>query len=119
MAFKIEFHPEALRDFDSLDGSVQKEVGKRIDVLAENPFLGKPLENKLGLDLTGYYKLYVFRKKYRIVYRIGKGYLEVVEIFGTGKRDKEEIYKLIVKRLAKLEKAALLSAPAHLHHLDD
>ena len=102
MVFKIDFHPEAARDFDSLDGSVQKEVGKKIDALAENPFLGKPLGKKLGLDLTGFYKLYAFRKKTRIVYRIGKGYLEVIEIIGIGKRDKAEIYKLIVKRLEKL-----------------
>jgi mRNA interferase RelE/StbE len=102
VAFKIEFHPEAVRDFDSLDGSVQKEVTKKIDALAENPFLGKPLGNKLGLDLTGFYKLYASRKKYRIVYRLGKNYLEVIEIFGIGKREKKEIYKLIVKRLEKL-----------------
>jgi mRNA interferase RelE/StbE len=102
VAFKIEFHPEAARDFDSLDGSVQKEVGKKIDSLAENPFLGKPLGNKLGLDLTGFYKLYAFRKKYRIVYRLGKNYLEVIEIIGIGKREKEEIYKLIVRRLVNL-----------------
>jgi len=99
VAFKIEFYPEAARDFDSLDGSVQKEVGKKIDALGENPFLGKPLGNKLGLDLAGFYKLYAFRKKTRIVCRTGKGYLEVIEIIGISKRDKEEIYKLIVKRL--------------------
>ena len=102
MAFKIEFHPEAARDFDSLDGSVQKEVGKKIDALAENPFLGKPLGNKLGLDLTGFYKLYAVRKKYRIVYRMERKYLDVVEIIGIGKREREEIYKLIVKRLEKI-----------------
>ena len=91
MAFKIEFHPEAAWDFNSLDGSVQKEVGKKIDALAENPFLGKPLGNKLGLDLTGFYKLYAFRKKNRIVYRRRKNYLEVIEIIGIGKREKEKI----------------------------
>jgi mRNA interferase RelE/StbE len=102
VAFKIEFHPEAAWDFNSRDGSVQKEVGKKIDALAENPFLGKSLGNKLGLDLTGFYKRYAFRKKYRIVYRVGQGYLEVIEIISIGKRDKAEIYKLIVKRLEKL-----------------
>ena len=77
-------------------------MGKKIDALPENPILGKYFGNKLGLDLTGFHKLYAFRKKYRIVYRIGKGYLEVIEIIGIGKRDKAEIYKLIVKRLEKL-----------------
>lgn len=102
MAFQVELHPEAVRDFDALDGSIQKEVAKKIDALSENPFLGKPLGNKLGMDLTGFFKLYAARKKYRIVYRFLKDRLEVLEIIGIGKREKEKIYKLIVRRLQDL-----------------
>jgi mRNA interferase RelE/StbE len=102
MAFKIEFHPAAAGDFQALDDSVKKEIGRRIDALAENPFLGKPLGNKMGLDLTGFFKLYSARKKYRIVYRLEKKHLEVIEIIGIGKREKEEIYRLIKKRLQSL-----------------
>ncbi|MFZ2631419.1 MAG: type II toxin-antitoxin system RelE/ParE family toxin [Desulfosalsimonadaceae bacterium] len=105
MAFKVELHPEAVRDFDALDGSIQKEVAKKIEALSENPFLGKPLGNKLGMDLTGFFKLYAARKKYRIVYRLLKGRLEVVEIIGIGKREKEKICKLIVRRLQELNNA--------------
>ena len=43
MAYRIEFLPDAERDFDALDRSVKKEAAKKIDALAENPFLGKPL----------------------------------------------------------------------------
>jgi mRNA interferase RelE/StbE len=100
VAFKVELHPEAVRDFDALDGSIHKAVAKKIDALSENPLLGKPLRNKLGMDLTGFFKLYAARKKYRIVYRFLKGRLEVIEIIGIGKREKEEIYKLILKRLS-------------------
>lgn len=102
MAFKVELHPKAVRDFDALDGSIRKEIVKKIDALSENPFLGKPLGNKLGMDLTGFFKLYAAKKKYRIVYRILKGRLEVIEIIGIGKREKEEIYKLIFRRLQDL-----------------
>jgi len=104
MAFKIEFYPEAVKDFDRLDGSIRKEVAKRIDALAENPFLGKPLGNKMGLDLTRFFKLYAAKKKYRIVYRFLKDYLEVIEIIGIGKREKEEVYKLILRRLLAFQK---------------
>ena len=104
MAFKIEFHPEAVKDFDRLDGSVRKEVAKKIDGLSENPFLGKPLGNKMGLDLTGFFKLYVSKKKIRIVYRLLRDYLEVIEIIGIGKREKEEVYKLIFRRLQAFQK---------------
>lgn len=102
MAFKVELHPKAVRDFDALDGSIRKKTSKKIDALFENPFLGKPLGNKLGMDLTGFFKLYAVNKKYRIVYRILKGRLEVIEIIGIGKREKEEIYKLIFRRLQDL-----------------
>ncbi|MEW6068351.1 MAG: type II toxin-antitoxin system RelE/ParE family toxin [Nitrospirota bacterium] len=101
MAYKIEFIPDAESDFKSLDKSLQREATKKIDALSENPFLGKPLGNKFGIDLTGFYKLYFHKKKYRIVYRILGVYIEVIEIFGIGKRDKEEIYRLVAKRLKK------------------
>jgi mRNA interferase RelE/StbE len=104
VAFKIEFHPEAAKDFARLDGSVRKEVAKKIDTLSENPFSGKPLGNKMGLDLTVFFKLYSSKKKIRIVYRLLKDYLEVIEIVGIGKREKEEVYKLILRRLQGLNK---------------
>jgi len=104
MPYKVEFHPDAEKDFESLDGAVRKEAAKKIDSLAKNPFLGKPLGNKLGIDLTGFYKIYVAKKKYRIVYRLIGEHVEVIEVVGIGRRDKEEIYKLIAKRFKKLLK---------------
>jgi mRNA interferase RelE/StbE len=102
MVYKIEFLPDAEKDFDALDGSIRKEVTKKIDALADNPFLGKPLGKKYGVDLTGFYKLYVSKKKYRIVYRLIGKHIEVIEIVAIGKRDKEEVYKLVARRLKKL-----------------
>jgi mRNA interferase RelE/StbE len=84
MAFRVEFHPDAL---------------------SENPFLGKPLANRLGINLTGFFRLYVARKKYRIVYRLVQDCLEVVEIIGIGKREKEEVYRLVLRRLQALKKS--------------
>jgi len=104
MTYKVEFHPEAKKDFEGLDGSVKKEVAKKIDTLSENAFLGKPLGNKFAIDLTGLYKLYAAKKAYRIVYRLIGEEIEVVEIVGIGKRDKEEIYHLVVKRLKGVAK---------------
>ena len=103
MAYKIAFLPDAEKDFENLAGSLKKQAAKKIDSLADNPFLGKPLGNKLGIDLTGFYKLYFAKKKYRIVYRLMREHIEVIEIIGIGKRDKAEVYKLIAKRLKKLK----------------
>jgi len=103
MACKITFLPDAEKDFDNLAGSLKKQAAKKIDVLAENPLLGKPLGNKLGHDLTGFYKLYFAKKKYRIVYRLIGEHIEVIEIIGIGKRDKAEVYKMAAQRLNKLK----------------
>ncbi len=104
MAYRVEFIPEAAKDFEGLDKALQREAAKKIDALSGNPFLGKPLGNRLGIDLTGFYKLYFHKKRYRIVYRVSGDRVEVIELFGIGKRDKEEIYKLVAKRLKGLLK---------------
>lgn len=104
MAYKVEFHPDAEKDFAHLDGSVRKEVAKKIDSLSENPLSGKPLGNKFGVDLTGFYKLYVDRGKYRIVYRLMGEHIEVIEIVGIGKRDKEEVYRMVARRVKRMLK---------------
>lgn len=100
MSYKIEFIKEAAKDYKNLDGSVKKLVNVKIEELSNNPMLGEKLGNKNNIDLTGFFKIYVFKKKYRIVYRlITPEEIEIVEIWGIGKRDKEEIYRIIGKRL--------------------
>jgi mRNA interferase RelE/StbE len=103
MACRIEFLPAAEKDFDDLDRSVKKEAAKKIDALAENPFLGKPLGKKFGIDLTGLYKLYIAKKKFRMVYRHVGERIEVIEIVGIGRRKKEEIYRLVAGRIKKIK----------------
>jgi mRNA interferase RelE/StbE len=101
MLYRIEFIPEAVEDYNRLDGSVRKKVDKKIDELRSNPFLGEFLGNKFNIDLTGFYKTYVDRKKIRIVYRLINQEVEIVEIWGIGKREKEEIYRIIGERLKR------------------
>jgi mRNA interferase RelE/StbE len=95
----IQFIPEAVKDYKLLDGNIKKMINDKIDRLKENPYLGESLGNKNNIDLTGYYKIYFFKKTYRIVYRIVKTEIEIIEIWGIGKRDKMEIYKNIEKRI--------------------
>ena len=104
MAYKVIFTEDAEKGLGNLDKSIRTQVIKKAIALQDNPFLGDPLGNKLGLDLTGYYKLYVAKKAYRIVYRLIGEQFEVIEIVGIGKREKEEIYRLTVKRLKAAKK---------------
>ena len=100
MKYHLRFTDAAADDMRNLDGSIQKQVWKKIDRLEENPFLGKKLRNKKGNNLSGFFKLYVYSKTYRIIYRlITPTHIEIIEIIGIGKRDKEEIYQTIIQRL--------------------
>jgi len=98
--YKILLIPEAVKDYKDLDGSVKISVNKKIDELKSNPFLGELLGNKFNIDLSGFYKIYVHGKKFRIVYRLlNPENIEIIEIWGIGKREKEEIYRKIGKRI--------------------
>ncbi|MFP4364230.1 MAG: type II toxin-antitoxin system RelE family toxin [Spirochaetia bacterium] len=100
MKYKIEFIREAYKDYKCLDGSIKKLVNKKLEELSEKPHLGQQLGNKFNLDLTGFYKIYIAKKSYRIVYRlISPTQIEIIEIWGIGKREREAVYKLIHKRI--------------------
>lgn len=106
MEYKIVFIPEAAKDYKEIDGSVKKSINTKIDELKLNPFLGEKLGNKFNIDLTGFYKIYAHGRKFRIVYRmITPEQIEVLEIWGIGKREKEEIYRTIGNRLLEDNKS--------------
>ncbi len=100
MVYKIEFLPEAAREFERLDGSLRKIAAKQIEKLSERPELGVPLGKRLGIDLTGYRKIYFGRKGYRIVYEIVGERLKVL-IIGIGKRERAEIYREVAEHLKR------------------
>jgi mRNA interferase RelE/StbE len=102
MKHPIEFSPEAVKDYKGLDGSIKYLIDKKLEELSENPFFGEMLGNKFNINLTGFLKIYVYSKRYRIIYRLlTPEKVEIIEIWGIGKRDKEEIYRTIGKRLGK------------------
>jgi len=100
---EIKFIPEAAKEYKSLDGSIKKLVDEKLEALEENPYLGEALGNKNNIDLTGYYKIYIYKKIYRIVYRITEDEknIEIIEIWGIGKRDRMAIYHDVGKRITK------------------
>ena len=100
MGYRVEFLPEAAREFEALDGSLKKLAARQIEKLVERPELGESLGNKMGIDLTGYRKVYFGKKGYRIVYEIQQQRL-IVLIVGIGKRERAEIYREVARRLRR------------------
>jgi len=101
MNYKIHFIPDAVSDYKLLDGRIKKLVNGKIDKLKTNPFLGEALGNRNNIDLRGFYKIYIDKKTFRLIYRITGDEVEIIEIWGIGKRDKLEIYQIIGQRLKK------------------
>jgi len=62
--YNIEFDKKAADFFKKLDKSLQNRIGKKIELLKNNPRLGIPLVG----NLSGFYKLRV--GDYRIIYQI-------------------------------------------------
>ena len=74
MKFQVKYSENAAEQMKKLDGSVRLQIIKRIERLAENPLLAKPLSNEL--------KNYRGERigKYRIVFSIIEGNIIIARI---------------------------------------
>ena len=98
----IKLIPEAYKEYKNLDGSIKILADNIFAKLEDNPYLGEALGNKHNIDLSGFFKIYFNKKKHRVVYRITEeNKIEIIEIWGIGKKDKMEIYKDVGKRISK------------------
>lgn len=98
MRYNVVLTAAAAEDFRRLDGSLKEPVAKQLRKLETAPRLGEHLGNRVGLDLTGYYKLYAAKKAIRIVYRIIEQTI-VVEVVAIGKREDLAVYRDALNRL--------------------
>jgi len=100
MKYSVVLHPEAVKEYLALDGSIQKLVKKQLGKISETPQLGEVLGNKYGMDLSGYRKMYVDHKRIRIVYRIVEDKI-IIEVIAIGERNDFDVYKNAAHRLSK------------------
>ncbi|MDO4648631.1 MAG: type II toxin-antitoxin system RelE/ParE family toxin [Eubacteriales bacterium] len=106
MNWTVEFLPEAEADFAGLDTSIQRQVFKGIQKVAQNPLpsfqggYGKPLGNKDGLNLTNLLKIKFRDIGIRVVYKIiiDNGIMKII-IVST--RSDEKVYKEAARRRQK------------------
>ena len=80
--FQVFTTEEFDKRFKKLDSQLQKEIGKEIDQLEENPFLGKPLNYKFFREKKV--------KNYRIYYLIYDEHVVVFVITISTKKDQQE-----------------------------
>ena len=90
--YELKIHPKIEDDLKELDHSLRIQVFKKLKQIQQSPELGLSLGNKNNMDLSGFKKVYVAKKKVRIVYKIQDDILCVYTI-AIGRRNDMEVYK--------------------------
>ena len=67
MTYKVTLRDVAVKDFDVLDGNVQRQAIKQLNKLKQSSGLGIALGHKMGVDPRGYRALHFYKDQYRIV----------------------------------------------------
>jgi mRNA interferase RelE/StbE len=96
--YELKLHPKVEDDLKSFDNSLKIQVFKKLKQIQELSEIGLPLGNKNGMDLSGFRKVYLAKKRVRIVYEIENNILSIY-VIAIGKRDDMEVYKKANDRL--------------------
>ena len=97
MTYSLVLKEEIEKDLSKLSSSQKLLVYKQFKKLQTSPELGHPLGNKNGYNLSGCRKMYVDKKKVRIVYSILEE-IVTVEVIAVGKRDDMSVYERASER---------------------
>nr|WP_248280553.1 type II toxin-antitoxin system mRNA interferase toxin, RelE/StbE family [Aromatoleum aromaticum] len=91
----MKFLPEALAEWNALDGSVKEVLKKLLRKRLEQPRLpGAELHG----DLRDCYKIKLLKQGYRLVYQVEDDVL-VVLVLAVAKREDMAVYRTAVDRL--------------------
>lgn len=108
MNWSVEFLEEAKKDLKNLDHSVQIQVVKGIQKVAQNPLsvyeggYRKPLGNKNDTNLTNLFKIKFRNLGIRVVYKVER-IGTTMKIVVISARSDEQVYKEAAKRRNKYD----------------
>lgn len=101
--FEIRLITEAAKEYKRLDGSIKKLVNVAFRKLEERADeMGEELFDKKDTKLLGCRKIKFRKHGIRIVYRIIKDKIKIVQVIAVAKREDNEVYKMAHKRLEEL-----------------
>lgn len=93
--YKLKFLPEALEEWNKLDGSVKEPMRKALKKRIENPHV--PAARLYG-DLNSCYKIKLKKQGYRLIYYVEDEQLVVI-VVAIDKREDLKAYKSALCRL--------------------
>jgi mRNA interferase RelE/StbE len=92
--YSLEFHVEALKEWNELDGSIKEQFKKVIAKRQQNPHVPKA---RLSQELHNCYKIKLQAAGYRLVYEVVNNKLIII-VLAVGRRSEFEVYKNATKR---------------------
>lgn len=105
MAWKVRIVDEAGKDYSKLEGSIRKQVLAGIIKVSQAPLpspngYGKPLGNKNGSNLTGFFKIKYKGIGIRVVYTLVVDKI-VMNIVAISQREDNYCYELVTRLYEK------------------
>jgi len=94
VSYKLKFHKKALKEWAKLDGSVKDQFRSALIKRLEAPHV----ESARLSGMDGAYKIKLKAVGYRLVYTVSDDVL-IVTVVAVGKRERNQAYKLAVKRI--------------------
>lgn len=105
--YRLFFHPEALKEWNALDGSVKKPLKKLLAKRLDNPHVpGGVLHD----ELIGCYKIKLNRQGICLVYRVEDDAL-IVMVMAVDRREDSIVYRSALARLVETVKTLKNAAP--------
>ena len=95
MAYRLQFLPEALEEWQALDGSVKSLLRNALKKRLEQPHVPG---SELHAELRHCYKIKLRKTGYRLVYTVEDDVL-VVLVLSVGKRENLAAYRQAINRL--------------------
>ncbi|OCL82887.1 type II toxin-antitoxin system RelE family toxin [Arcobacter porcinus] len=96
--YSLKLHDKVYDDLKVLDNALVIKVFKKLKQIQQSPQIGENLGNKNGMNLSGFKKVYLDRKRVRIVFEVQDSILTIYTI-AIGQRDDMEVYKKAFDRL--------------------
>ena len=90
--YSLKLHDKVYDDLKVLDNALVIKVFKKLKQIQQSPQIGENLGNKNGMNLSGFKKVYIDKKRVRIVFEVQDDILTVYTI-AVGQRDDMEVYK--------------------------
>ena len=94
MTYKLLFKQDAKKEWDKLDPTIRTQFKKKLIERLNNP----RVESSRLSGMQDCYKIKLRSAGYRLVYQVRDTEV-LISVVAVGKRDKNQVYKIAVKRI--------------------